>query len=260
MPRTPAVVSLHIWGVPTRHVATAVTRMARHRRPARTLPGVQFAKLLGTGTGQTFTPRDADPHHWGVLLCWSDDRGPEQLRGSRLAADWDRIAEESATWIMRPLSSRGLWSGTQPFGDPTPTRWDGPVAALTRGRIRPRMWRTFWSSVPPVALDVHSGGGLTFATGIGEAPIGLQGTFSTWSDGAALTDFAHRRSPHQQVIAQTSTLDWYSEELFARFALLEATGTVAGRAVTGTGLALPEHQASHAQPEDPGTPPPADQP
>jgi hypothetical protein len=227
----PAVVSLHIWGVPSRHVPTAVTHMARHRRAARTLPGVQFAKLLGTGTGRTFTPRDADPHHWGVLLCWSDEQGPQRLARSRIARDWDRIADESATWIMRPLSSRGLWAGQKPFGEPAPSRWDGPVAAVTRGRIKPRMWRTFWSSVPPVALDVHDGGGLTFAMGIGEAPVGLQGTFSTWSDGAALSDFAHRRSPHQQVIAQTVQLDWYSEELFARFALLSAEGTVAGQPV-----------------------------
>jgi len=227
----PAVVSLHIWGVPNRHVPTAITHMARHRRVARALPGVQFAKLLGTGTGRTFTPRDADPHHWGVLLCWSDEQGPQRLAGSRIARDWDRIADESATWIMRPLSSRGMWAGQEPFGEPTPSRWDGPVAAVTRGRIKPRMWRTFWSSVPPVALDVHAGGGLSFAMGIGEAPVGLQGTFSTWSDGAALSDFAHRRSPHQQVIAQTVELDWYSEELFARFALLSAEGTVAGQPV-----------------------------
>ena len=87
--------------------------------------------------------------------------------------------------------------------------------------------------VPPVALDVREGGGLEFALGIGEAPVGLQGTFSTWASGAALTDFAYRRSPHQAVIDQTHRLDWYSEELFARFALLEARGTHQGRPVAG---------------------------
>ncbi len=80
MPETPAVVSLHIWGVPTRHVPTAVTHMARHRRPVRAIPGVRFAKLLGTGNGRTFTPLDADAHHWGVLVCWADDQGPRPVR------------------------------------------------------------------------------------------------------------------------------------------------------------------------------------
>lgn len=227
----PAVVSLHIWGVPTRHVPTAVSYMARHRRRARALPGVRFAKLLGTGTGRTFTPKDADPHHWGLLLTWSDEQGPRRLADSRIARDWQRIANESATWIMRPLSSKGLWAGQNPFEAPVPARWDGPVAAVTRGRIKPRMWPAFWSSVPPVSLDVRSGGGLTFAMGIGEAPIGLQGTFSTWSSGQALSQFAYRRPAHQKVIAQTASLDWYAEELFARFALLSAEGTVAGQSV-----------------------------
>ena len=68
MSETPALVSLHIWGVPTRQVPTAVTHMARHRRPVRAIPGVRFAKLLGTGNGRTFTPLDADAHHWGVLV------------------------------------------------------------------------------------------------------------------------------------------------------------------------------------------------
>jgi len=134
---------------------------------------------------------------------------------------------------MCPLSSKGLWAKQQPFGNSIPHRWDGPIAAITRGRIKPRMWPTFWNSVPPVVLDVKEGGGLTFAMGIGEAPVGLQGTFSTWSDGPALSAFAHRRPAHQQVIAQTAALDWYSEELFARLALLSAEGTVAGRPIPG---------------------------
>jgi len=205
--------------------------MARDRRPVRRLPGVRFAKLLGTGSATTFTPRDADSRHWGVLACWDDPAGPQRLRESAVAAGWDRIAEESASWVMRPLASRGRWAGQEPFGAPTPQRWDGPVAAITRGRIKPRHWRAFWAAVGPVALDIREGGGLTFALGIGEAPLGLQGTFSTWADGAALTDFAHRRAPHRAVITQTHRLEWYSEELFARFALLSAQGDHRGRPV-----------------------------
>jgi hypothetical protein len=205
--------------------------MATQRRGVHALPGVTFAKLLGTGSARTFTPRDADSRHWGILLCWSDIEGPTHFAGSRVAGAWARTATESATWVMRPITSKGRWAGRAPFGDPAPTRWDGPVAAITRGRIKPRHWRAFWSAVPPVALDVREGGGLTFALGIGEAPVGLQGTFSTWTDGAALRDFAYRRSPHQAVIAETHRLDWYAEELFARFALLHAEGTYRGQPV-----------------------------
>jgi hypothetical protein len=91
--------------------------------------------------------------------------------------------------------------------------------------------------VPPVALDVRAGTGLTFAIGLGEAPVGLQGTFSTWRDGRALTDFAYRRAPHRSAIDQTNLHRWYSEELFARFALMTAKGSVAGIPVCATGSA-----------------------
>jgi hypothetical protein len=228
---TPAVVSLHVWGVAPRHVPTAVARMALHRRPARALPGVTFAKLLGTGAARTFTPRDADARHWAMLLCWSDADGPQRFADSPIAAAWADIAEESATWLLRPMTSTGRWAGRAPFGDPVPARWDGPVAAITRGRIRPSQWPAFWAAVPPVALDVRDGGGMTFALGIGEAPLGLQGTFSTWTGNRALRAFAYQRGPHQAVMAQTRQRDWYSEELFARFAVLSAEGSHAGQPV-----------------------------
>ena len=66
--------------------------------------------------------------------------------------------------------------------------------------------------------------GLRYRIGIGEAPVGLQGTFSVWNDAAAVRDFAYALPAHRDVIEQTRARDWYSEELFARFALLEVTG------------------------------------
>jgi hypothetical protein len=68
--------------------------------------------------------------------------------------------------------------------------------------------------------------GLVAAIGIGEAPIGLQGTFSLWESGAAIRDFAYKGAAHQKAIADTSAYNWYSEELFARFAVRELRGTL----------------------------------
>ena len=77
----------------------------------------------------------------------------------------------------------------------------------------------------------HRGPGLRLAVGIGEAPIGLQGTFSLWDSPAALNDFAHRREPHVDAIRRTATEGWYAEELFARFEVLSVDGEFAGRPV-----------------------------
>ena len=224
----PALVTLHLWGVPSRRVPAALGRMAADRRPLRRTPGLLFGKLLGTGDGRTFTVRDADPRHWGVLACWASAADAAAFEDGPVARAWARIADERLRVAMRPLASRGAWSGRAPFGDPVPAPHDGPVAAVTRARIAPRRLVTFWRAVPPVSADLRRVAGLRLAVGIGEAPVGLQGTFSMWDSAAALTDFAHRRTPHAAVVRRTAELGWYAEELFARFAVLDVDGTLAG--------------------------------
>jgi hypothetical protein len=185
---------------------------------------VRFVKMLGTGTGRTFTVRDADPTRWGMLTAWSTTRGD-----SPVARDWDGLATESWRVDLRPLASRGSWSGRQPFGSPAPTRHAGPVAAITHARLRLRTAPAFWRAVPPVSGVLHRSPGLLAAIGIGEAPVGLQGTFSLWSSADALREFAHGEAAHTDVVRRTSEERWYAEELFARFAVLGTEGTLDGR-------------------------------
>jgi hypothetical protein len=70
--------------------------------------------------------------------------------------------------------------------------------------------------------------GLRLRLGIGEAPVGLQGTFSIWRSQADLLAFAYRGEAHQQVVRRTRERGWYAEELFARFAVLDLAGTYQG--------------------------------
>jgi hypothetical protein len=224
----PAVVSLHVYGVSGIDVARAFGRVAVDRGAVRRIPGASFVKVLGTGSGRTFTPRDADLGHWGVLACWRDPAGPQRYESSRTHRAWTAMADERLRVLLHPLASRGTWAGRQPFGDPVAHRYDGTVAAITRARIAPSQWRTFWAAVPPVSGDLRDVPGLRLAMGIGEAPVGLQGTFSLWDSNASLTEFAHRRAPHQEVMRRTHDEQWYAEELFARFAVTELDGSVGG--------------------------------
>ncbi|MGH8892461.1 MAG: monooxygenase [Actinomycetes bacterium] len=229
MSAVPDLVTLHLWRVSRRRVPAAMVRMGVHRRPLRGPGGPSFAKLLGTGDGRTFTVRDADLRQWGLLASWrSEDEAAGFERGP-VARSWARIASERLRVDLRVLASRGEWSRRRPFGDPPATPYDGPVAAVTRARISPRRAVTFWRSVPPVSEDLHRCDGLRLAVGIGEAPIGVQGTFSLWDSPAALTEFAHRRGPHVAAVRRTSEVGWYAEELFARFAVVGVEGTYEGR-------------------------------
>ncbi|MFI7589438.1 monooxygenase [Spongisporangium articulatum] len=232
----PAVVDLTIWGVPPGSVPGALARMARHRRPLAAAPGLRFAKLLGTGRGARFTPRDADPRHWALLSVWDGERAADAFRAGRVHRSWDDVSSERLDVRLAPVTSRGSWAGRQPFGPlalaDVPREDGGPVAAITRARLRPVRALSFWRAVPPVAVALHAAPGVLLAIGIGEAPVGLQGTFSLWESGRAMREFAYRGAAHAEAIRRSGPSRWYAEELFARFAVRRVEGTYAGRRVS----------------------------
>ena len=189
---------------------------------------IKFFRLLGTGTGRTFTSKDADLKQWVVLTTWLDLEQSRNFNSSSLVKSWVKNCQEHASLISTTIISKGSWVGREPFGEKTPKRVDGPVLSITRARIKSHMWRKFQREVPPVSTSLHSSPGLVTAIGIGEAPIGLQGTLSIWRSNLELTEFAQRGAPHRKVINQTHALNWYSEELFARFAIKEVHGSLHG--------------------------------
>ncbi|MEI7442486.1 MAG: monooxygenase [Actinomycetes bacterium] len=225
---TKQLVVLDTWTVAPKHVARAFMYMGLHRRPMRKVAGLSFWKLLGTGSGRTFTMRDANPKQWAVLTVWANHDDYKTFTTSKMFKAWQSIATGSAHAELEPLSTKGTWAGQTPFIPEDVTRWTGPTAALTRARIKPRWWISFWRSVPPVSIDLHNTAGLLATLGIGEAPVGLQGTFSIWQNTDAITQFASRQAPHQAVVARTHQTGWYAEELFARFKVLTMSGTLDG--------------------------------
>ncbi|MFG1608205.1 monooxygenase [Actinoplanes sp. NPDC049265] len=194
--------------------------MARDPRRVRTLPGVTFAKFLGTGKGVTFGPGDADLTRFAAVIV---SAAPVAL------PEWDHLSSTSAVVSLTPLHSVGTWSGRAPF-TPNADKSDGMVLALTRARLHPLRALTFYNAVPPVVAELDRAPGLLARFGIGEAPIGWQGTVSVWRGAADLRDFAYRQPEHRAVIDRTPTDKWYAEDLFARFAVRDVTGD---RAVLG---------------------------
>lgn len=207
--------------------------MAVDRWWLRRARGLRFHRLLGTGHGRSFQATDADPRTWALLTAWDSPADSLAFEGHATPRGWRRIAEQEWRGDLRVLRARGRWAGREPFApDPALVGWDGPVAAITRATIRPSHWPTFWRAVPPVVADLATAEGPTVRLGIGEAPVGVQGTFSIWPSAAALTDFAYRRAPHRAVIRQTDDTEWYAEDLFARLAVVAERGTLFGEART----------------------------
>lgn len=222
------MIRIYFWKVSSRNIVWAIIRMGLDRISLWRTTGITFWKLLGAGKGETFTPRDADPRRWGLIVV-IDPNEVDNFDSSPMIRRWrsKSISEFSAD--LAPISVHGQWSKKDPFTSPVLTadkNWNGPIAAITRARIKWRKNLIFWRSVPPVTKSLHSSEGLITAIGIGEAPIGLQGTFSLWESAEAVRNFAYRGEAHKAAIAATHREDWYAEELFARFAVTKATGAL----------------------------------
>ena len=219
---TSEVTVIYFWKIKSSNIGFALLRMALDRGALRRIKGVQFAKMLGTGKGETFTPRDADANQWGALIVL-DSAKLDLLDNSKLIKRWRTHSLSEVRYLLDPISSHGLWAKVNPFACAT-TQSDGEVVAITRARIKWFQNFRFWRAVPPVTASLHSSAGLLKTIGIGEAPIGLQGTFSHWKSGADLRNFAYKGAAHQEVIAATERHNWYAEELFARFAVRDIRG------------------------------------
>lgn len=219
------VASFHLVRYPASAVPVELVRFVTQRRHLRRTDGLRFAKILGSARGRTMS-RSADLRRWALFAVWDDHEAARSFRASSPITDhWRRRAIEAFHVGLEPIRSRGSWNGLDPFG-PLPDRSSGeaPVAVLTRATLRWRTMRDFYRAVPPVDDALVGRPDLLASVGVGEAPVGRQGTFSLWRSASAVDDFAYRHRAHRSVIGATRSGDWYREELFARFAVVEWSG------------------------------------
>ena len=208
-------------GLPARLWAFAQMGLAR---PAlRAVPGIGFHKLVGSGTGEGFTPVP-NTGVYGILACWKDlDTARDAIAGARPFTRWRSRAAADWTVYLDTVSARGKWAGASPF---TPASADGigPLVALTRATLRPRSLREFWRRVPAISARIGDDPNTLFKIGIGEVPWLHQVTFSVWPDAASMADFARASGPHAEAIRAVREGDWFREELYARFRMVGTEG------------------------------------
>ena len=64
---------VYFWRIRRRFIPLALLFMAINKLILKRVPGVSFIKLLGTGKGETFTPKDADALRWGLLVTVTEE-------------------------------------------------------------------------------------------------------------------------------------------------------------------------------------------
>lgn len=199
--------------------AWGALRTATLRAPLRRVPGLRFAKLLGTGRGIGFSAVP-DPLRWALFASWQTRDDWARFRdASPVMRRFCERAEDVDTLLLEPVSAHGRWDGSAPFGalpDPVPITDDAPVAILTRATLRLSRALRFWSLVPAVDATLRERDGLLLSIGFGEIPWLRQGTLSVWSSAGAMREWAYGSADHRAAVRRTRAEGWYAEELFAR--------------------------------------------
>ncbi|WP_299374154.1 spheroidene monooxygenase [uncultured Tateyamaria sp.] len=204
--------------------AWALTMMGGARLAMARVPDLGFWKLCGSGTGEGFTPT-MNPAVYAILCTWPDaDTARHRLETTRIFQRYRARAAEHWTVFLAPTSSRGAWSGQTPFS-PVSEPQSGPLAALTRATIKPRILTKFWGRVPDISAMIGSDPNVVFKIGIGEVPMLHQVTFSIWPGAQEMAQFARTNGPHAAAIQAVRDGAWFREELYARFAILGDSGT-----------------------------------
>jgi hypothetical protein len=163
---------------------------------------------------------------WGVLVVpvdQSPDRQSYPLITRGFISAWYRLFQCSIThYGLKAIEGHGTWDGKHPFGQlPRQSDYEGKIAVLTRATIRISKLSAFWGHVEKAATNLERQPGYLTSIGVGEVPWIKQATFSIWSSKADMKAYAYRHMQHQDVIRKTKKENWYREEMFVRFQVLQ---------------------------------------
>ncbi|MFC5410014.1 DUF3291 domain-containing protein [Larkinella bovis] len=222
------IVTITLLRYPPRRWYRAFANMGRWTMHPFRADGLRFQKMMGVGRNFGLIP---DLSAYVFLGGWSDEKAARSFFDSEA---WSKTAEgtqETGTLYLQPIRSHGAWDGQNPFqASPGPLADDVPVAVLTRATIRLAALPDFWRHIPQVRQRLKAQtDDLLLALGVGEKPVVQQCTISIWRNEKAVEQFAYRQSGHKEVVRRTRERRWYSEELFARFAVEGSEGTFFGK-------------------------------
>lgn len=195
--------------------------------PLRKVPGLRFAKALGSGHRGGFGLRPSLRRQGLFALFDSEASADAFIDASPLVQAYRAHAAELCIAKLRATSSRGSWSGQGIDVTAAPAS-SGLVASLTRASIRPHKVLAFWRRSPGAEIALAQAKGCLLAMGLGEAPLLRQATFSVWQCQAAMDAYA-RSGAHLAAIRAAQGQGHFSESMFVRFALLQLSGRWNGR-------------------------------
>ena len=187
--------------------------------------GVSFIKMFGAGSGKGFNLMP-DFGVYGLLAVWDDETAARDFFSqNEIFKSYQNRTTQIFTVFLQPTVSHGKWNSIEPFEKNGNNDSFAPIAVLTRGTIKMKYVYKFHQFTRTTSRSLEGAEGRIFSIGIGELPIVQQVTFSLWENEEAMKNFAYKNPHHAVVIKKTRELEWYSEELFTRFKVLNTEGS-----------------------------------
>jgi heme-degrading monooxygenase HmoA len=197
-------------------------RIVQGSAALRSVPGLLFAKLLGSGHEGGFGLKPSASRQGLFALFESAQTADDFVAHAQWVQKYQQRSAEFCCVKLQTWSCRGTWDGFSLSATATePTH--GPVAALTRASIKLSKASAFWRHAPPSERALEGVQGCQLAVGLGEAPLLRQATFTIWDSVADMNAYA-RTGAHLQAIQSAAKHGYFSESMFARFVPLQVQG------------------------------------
>lgn len=203
----------------------ALGHMGRPLLLDKNINGLTFWKSLGSGSGNGFSIWP-DFSTFGLLTVFNSESEAQAFLNCDVIQSYTNEAKQYSHILMYSIKAHGKWDNQEPFNSSIPYANDKPLAVITRATIKPKLAYKFWRHVPSVSKSMDGYKGLVYSKGIGEWPIFMQATFSLWTNGNDMINYAYKNKKHADMVKKTRELGWYSEELFSRFHPFEIKGTL----------------------------------
>jgi hypothetical protein len=217
------IASVHIADVGARSALPIVRRAPKPEEVA----GLRHADVGLTAPLSAALLGRPDPGRIALVAFWDDDAALDRF------LEHDPLAVKLAGGArvrLAPLRAFGSWPGL-PSDTPTSRVVDheGPVAALTLGRLRFSQTLRFLRTSAKAEARAIGAPGLIWATGMARPPFVC--TFSLWESTRALSTYAFGRAEpaHPDAIAEGTAKPFHHRQAFIRFAPYASVGGLDGR-------------------------------
>jgi len=215
-----------------KHKGWGWLRLAHGQAGLQQVPGLRFAKVMGSGHQGGFSIRPSASHQGLIAVFDCADSAQAFLQGPQTVAYKER-ARQFWAGLMCVDSVRGAWDGLLWANTPSQSLSDfehkldnsgqGPLAVITRATIRPAKAMAFWRFAPSAQTDLENAPGCTLAIGLGEAPLLRQCTFSLWNNTPSMLAYAHGGA-HQTALEAAYKNDFFAESVFVRMRVMQQEG------------------------------------